>query len=285
MPALPTSTPTLGLGDLQVYTDTMVGVYVPAGDFLMGSTEAEITKISQGCWRCNYENEKPQHTVYLDAYWIDQTDVTNAMFAQFVSATLYKTDAEKAGAGSAFNVAGGYWTKTAGADWQHPRGPSSTITGQAKRPVVQVSWNDAKAYCEWAGRQLPTEAQWEKAARGADGKTYPWGNYAPNASVLDFYNLEKKDIVEAGRYTFGASPYRALDMAGNVNQWVADWYSDTYYASSPSQNPTGPASGTLRTQRGSSWWDDAQNVRVARRAWRSPEAQADNLGFRCARLP
>jgi eukaryotic-like serine/threonine-protein kinase len=279
---VPTAVPTLGIGSTQVYTDGMVGQYVPAGVFIMGSTDAQIATALPGCWQCSFSDERPQHTVDLDAFWIDQTDVTNAMFAKFVAATHYQTDAEKAGSGVAFQP--GSWATTFGADWQHPRGPASTIVGVAHSPVVQVSWNDATAYCAWAGRRLPTEAQWEKAARGTDGQTYPWGNNSPDQHFLA-YNYQVANPTTVDQHPAGASPYGALDMAGNVWQWVADWYSETYYANSPSRNPSGPASGQYRVRRGGSWSDGAEGVRAAHRAWRSPDARIDMLGFRCSGSP
>ena len=131
-------------------------------------------------------DEKPQHKVTLDAFWIDRTEVTNAMFAKFVAATSYKTDGEKAGKGFVLNLTSGQWEEMAGADWQHPRGPGSDLAGLDQHPVVQVSWNDATAYCAWAGRRLPTEAEWEKAARGTDGRKFPWGNQNVAGDLLNF---------------------------------------------------------------------------------------------------
>jgi len=148
--------------------DSMMMVYVPAGEFLMGSP------ISEGI-----ANEWPQHTVYLDAFWIDQTEVTNRQFEKFVQATGYRTDAEKEGTGGKFVGSYDSPARVDGADWRHPDGPDSSLGGRAEYPVVQVSWNDAQAYCKWAGARLPTEAQWEKAARGTDERRYPWGNQEP----------------------------------------------------------------------------------------------------------
>lgn len=142
----------------------MVLLYVPAGNFLMGSADSDPNALPE---------EQPQHTVQLDAFWIDRTDVTNAMFAMFVKATGHKTDGERLGDGVV--CVNGDCHSTIGADWQHPNGPSSNLDGRANHPVVQVSWNDASSYCAWAGRRLPSEAEWEKAARGTDGRLYPWG--------------------------------------------------------------------------------------------------------------
>jgi formylglycine-generating enzyme required for sulfatase activity len=267
---LATSTP--GPGATRIADkDGMVMLYVPAGEFLMGSADSDKDADS---------NEKPQHKVYLDAYWIDQTEVTNSMFARFVSARGYKTDAEKLGSGYTFS--GTTWPDVKGADWQHPGGPDTNIRGLDTFPVVLVSWNDAQAYCEWAVRQLPTEAQWEKAARGTDGRLYPWGNTAPDSNRLNFTSQVGK-TTEVGKYPTGASPYGAYDMAGNVWEWVADWYDEKYYGSSPPQNPTGPTSGSSRVLRGGSWFSVAQIVRSAYRGRNTPEDRYNIMGFRCSR--
>ncbi len=294
-----TPTPRLGTGSTMVSDkDGMTLVYVPAGNFLMGGTDTDKYATSY---------EKPQLSVYLDAFWIDRTDVTNAMFALFVQATGYKTDAEKVGAANAFIPSEGSWSVVEGANWQHPRGLSSDINGLDNHPVVQMSWNDAHTYCLWAGRQLPTEAQWEKAARGTDGRTYPWGNGPVAGNLLNFAdkNLSVSEADKTiddgyqftspvGHYPDGASPYGALDMAGNVLQWVADWFSETYYASSPSRNPTGPlepirplgpTGGPYRGMRGGSWYYPAWTARSAFRGAGALSEVSDDFGFRCARSP
>ncbi|MBM3323528.1 hypothetical protein FJY69_08645, partial [candidate division WOR-3 bacterium] len=181
-----------------------VYVRVPAGEFRMGSSDGDADADS---------GEKPQHTVSLDEFWIMQTEVTNAMFGRFVAATGYKTDAEKAGSSYAYD--GSSWKDTAGADWRHPRGPGSDVSAKAQHPVVHVSWNDAVAYCKWAGGRLPTEAEWEKTARGPStssggSRKYPWGDDAPTDRRLN-YNMNVKDTTPVGSYPAGASPYGALD--------------------------------------------------------------------------
>ncbi len=186
--------------------DGMNLIYVPAGNFLMGSTDSDPNAQAE---------EKPQHTVYLDSFWIDQTDVTNAMYAKCVSAGLCKRP---------FDVSSA---------------TRSSYYGNSQfdnYPVINVSWNMANTYCQWVGSQLPTEAQWEKAARGMDGRVYPWGNNTPNTDLLN-YNNKVGDTTEVGKYPNGASPYGAFDMAGDVWQWTADWFNPTYYQSSPSSNP------------------------------------------------
>ncbi|MCL4506726.1 MAG: SUMF1/EgtB/PvdO family nonheme iron enzyme [Chloroflexi bacterium] len=254
---------------------TMVLVRVPAGQFLMGSADSDPNAQS---------DEKPQHKVMLDEYLIGKYDVTNAQFMTFVKATGYKTTAEKEGSGYAYT--GNGWADVKGADWQHPKGPGSDLGGKDNHPVVLVSWDDAVAFCAWVrqvtGRnvKLPTEAQWEKAARGTDGRIYPWGNSAPDATRLNF-NMNIKDTTEVGKYSpTGDSPYGAADMAGNVWQWTADWYGDTYYTNSPASNPQGPTSGQYRVMRGGAWGIDPATVRAAFRDRLGPTLRYDNLGFR-----
>ena len=249
----------------------MTLLYVPAGEFIMGSDNGD-----------DDNDEKPIHTVYLDAFWIDQTDVTNAMFQKFVDATGYKTDAEKQGSGYVYDLKVQQWDDSKDADWQHLRGPDSNLNGLDDHPAVQVSWNDATAYCQWAGRRLPIEAEWEKAARGIDGRIYPWGSQMPDSSRLN-YNMNVKNTTSVGKYPDGASLYGALDMVGNVWQWTQDWYTDTYYINSPSRNPTGPTSGNKRVLRGSSWLNDAAHVRASVRHSDGASGRGNDYGFRCVR--
>jgi formylglycine-generating enzyme required for sulfatase activity len=230
-------------------------VVVPAGEFLMGSTDADGMAST---------DEKPQHKVYLDAFLIDRTEVTNAMYAK----------CEQAGA------------------CQAPRATSSakqpSYYGNPKYdnyPVINVTWNDAQAYCAWAGGRLPTEAEWEKAARGTDGRTYPWGDEPPDPQKANYSDSKVGDTTPVGVYPPGASPYGALDMAGNVWEWTADWYGDATYASSSAKNPTGPSSGDTRVLRGGSWGDGEDGARAANRFRRYPVNWNDDNGFRCARSP
>ena len=208
--------------------------FVPAGEFGMGSPASDPLA---------YSDEMPRHRVFLDAYWIDETEVTNSMFARFVADTGYKTTAEQLNNGQVFTLTTGAWEKVSGADWRHPGGPATDITSQDGFPVGQMSWSDSAAYCEWAGRRLPTEAEWEKAARGDDARPYPWGSEAAAGNRLNFADVNLKvDWADpaiddgyalnspAGHYPAGASPYGALDVAGNMWEWVADWNDARYYA-------------------------------------------------------
>lgn len=226
-------------------------VCVPAGEFLMGSTDSD---------KAAENNEKPQHRVDLDAFWIDRTEVTNAQYRKCVQAG--KCRESKYASDLKFN-----------GDTQ---------------PVVGVTWNDAKTYCEWAGRRLPTEAEWEKAARGTDGHLYPWGNQAASCDyavvALTLGNetgCGKKTTWPVGSKPQGASPFGALDMVGNVWEWVEDWYDAKYYANSPIKNPTGPSSGSSRLLRGFGWYYDADSTRAAHRGFAYPDTPLDYFGFRC----
>ena len=222
--------------------DGMVLVYVPEGSFLMGSA-ADVADADS--------NEFPQHEVSLDAFWIDQTEVSNAQYAVCVA----DGDCE---------VFDDY-------------GPD--FTGDTQ-PVVGVSWNDAADYCAWAGGQLPTEAQWEYAARGPESLKYPWGDGAPDETLLN-YNLNVGRTTDVGSYPAGASWVGALDMAGNVWEWVADWYDADYYDSSPAANPAGPASGSAKVLRGGSWYGHTRLVRGVHRSYYSASYRSGSIGFRC----
>jgi eukaryotic-like serine/threonine-protein kinase len=227
--------------------DGMVLLYVPAGEFIMGSNSSK-------------KDAQPEHTIVLDAFWIDQTEVTNGMYAKCVS----DGSCQKPEKSSSHNRVS-YFEDSQYADF----------------PVVFVNWYEADAYCKWAGRQLPTEAQWEKAARGTDGRIYPWGAKVANNDLLKFNNLQG-DTEKVGSYPAGASPYGALDMAGNVWEWTADWYDEAYYSSSPNQNPEGPVYGYARVNRGGSWSEDISLVRSFYRRGLSIIDSSNNLSFRCA---
>jgi formylglycine-generating enzyme required for sulfatase activity len=213
-------------------------VYVPAGDFTMGSKEGE-----------GYASEHPQHKVYLDGFWIYKNDVTVAEYRKFCEAT------------------GRTMPHAPGWGWKDDH------------PVVNVAWDDAAAYAGWAKVHLPTEAQWEKAARGTDGRIYPWGNDWDKTKA-NSVDSGLKATTPVGSYPGGASPYGCMDMAGNVWQWCADWYDDKYYANSPAKNPAGPATGTFRVLRGGSWYF-SDNCRSAFRFNFIPSGRLNFIGFRC----
>jgi formylglycine-generating enzyme required for sulfatase activity len=294
-------TPTPGIGSTQIRpADGMMMVYVPAGEFTMGMDADAALAICQqfdaNCLpRAWFTIEEPVHTVYLDTYWIDQTEVTNDMFSQFVAATSYETDAERQG--DSYTFTGSAWESVDGADWQHPLGPDTDLGGLGSHPVVHVSWNDAVAYCAWAGARLPTEAEWEKAARGTDERVYPWGNQDPNGSLANFADVNLpadgantsvddgyQFTAPVGSYPAGASPYGALDMAGNVGEFVNDWFDMKYYSVSPERNPQGPdgpASGDHRGNRGGTWNDSEDNLRTASRSGLRYDKSRNSFGFRC----
>jgi eukaryotic-like serine/threonine-protein kinase len=203
-------------------------------------------------------DEKPIHSVTLDTFWIDRTEVTNAQYAKCVLAGKCVAPSE---------------TKSA---------TRASYYGNSQNdnyPVIFVSWNDADKYCRCAGGQLPTEAQWEYAARGPNAYTYPWGNDSPDKDRLN-YNRNVGDTSEVGSHPSGASWAKALNMAGNVWEWVNDWYGS--YPASAQTNTTRPASGDIRVVRGGSWSDDEVNVRSAHRGTDDPDFRFDILGFRCA---
>jgi eukaryotic-like serine/threonine-protein kinase len=269
-----------GLGSVwERQIDGMKMVYVPSGIYRMGSVNG-------------FDDEKPEHDVALDGFWIDQTEITNEQFALFVDTTGYQTTAEEEGRGYVFSA--GDWIFVEGASWQYPKGPTSDLTGLEQHPVVLVSWRDATEYCSWVGGQLPTEAQWEYAARGKEGYIFPWGNKF-DGSKLNYCDINcplywaDKDIDDSfqftapvGIYEKGASWVGALDMAGNVWEWVNDWYEVNYYEISLLENPTGPARGQYKVLRGGGWTNDMQLVRSSDRDYNGPSYGIDYIGFRCA---
>jgi formylglycine-generating enzyme required for sulfatase activity len=225
-------------------------ILIPAGEFVMGSPDGE-----------GNDDERPQHTVYLDAYYIDKYEVTTARYQACVDAGACDALQESSSA-----TRESYFGNPEYADY----------------PVINVTWYQAEAFCTWEGRRLPTEAEWEKAARGTDGRTYPWGNEAPDAGLLN-YDGNVGDTTPVGSYPSGASPYGVMDMAGNVWEWVNDWYGEDYYRQSPRDNPPGPATGAYRVLRGGSWYCDDDSVRSACRGLYSPVSWSYSLGFRCVR--
>ena len=274
-------------------------VLVPAGEFIMGSAPDDIASLLRRHPKANgaiLKDEISKHRVFLDAFYVDTYEVTNAHFQQFVQATGYRTQAEREGGGK-IRAGAQTWAQVPDANWRAPRGNGSSIVGREAHPVVQVSWHDAKAYCTWAGKRLPTEAEWEKAARGPDGRLYPWGNEIDgtkanfcdrncpfawkDTAVDDGY----RSTAPVGSYEAGKSSYGAYDMAGNVWEWVADWYNAKYYRRSPARNPQGPTSGTQVVLRGGSWLYTAPDFRVTERAGVPPDRRNENIGLRCVQAP
>jgi serine/threonine-protein kinase len=229
--------------------DGMELVHIPAGKLIMG-------------FGTGSSGESPAHEIMLDDYWIDRTEVTNAQYILCADAGV-----------CAPPVSNG----------SYARPDYHTNPAYANYPVIYVNHEQATTYCSWAGRRLPSEAEWEKAARGTDERIYPWGNNAPSPNLLNF-NRNVGDTSAVGSYPDGASPYGVLDMAGNVVEWVADWYDARYYLSSPSQNPPGPVQGTERVLRGGSWEEpNLARIRVVYRTFRQPQARSERfIGFRCA---
>jgi formylglycine-generating enzyme required for sulfatase activity len=269
-------------------------VLIPAGAFAMGSAPSDIARAVDECRKrakpeneakCEgwFRSEGPQHTVVLDAFYIDRHEVSNAQFEKFVMATGYRTAAERDGYGWLYRQTDGTWRweKSAGTSWRSPEGPGTTAA--PTHPVVQVSWHDADAYCRWAGERLPTEAEWEKAARGSDGRRYPWGNDWDAARANA--SRAAKGTRPVGSYPLGASPYEVQDMAGNVWEWTADWYAADYYQTSPDRHPAGPPTGEHRVLRGGSWINMPFFLGVTHRLNEKPESRGGNAGFRCAKSP
>jgi len=240
-------------------------VLVPAGPFLMGSDKKVDPKA--------YLTEMPQHTVHLDAYEIDKHEVTTVQFLKFVLATA----------------------RAPLIDWRYDGGNFQDT--MVNHPVMHVSWQEATDYCTWAGKRLPTEAEWEKAARGEDGRIYPWGDQPAGLSRANFGRgglsgpvrdrperlMLYPPIISVDKYENALSPYGAHQMAGNVAEWVADWYDKEYYKTAPDKNPKGPEKGTQRAFRGGGWIDSTPSVRVAQRNGTEPTTKMNWLGFRCAR--
>lgn len=243
-------------------------ITIPTGDFLMGSDMAKD--------KLAYDDETPQHTLTLPEYRIARVPVTVAQFAAFMAANPgYRTTAEQQG--SARNWTGSKWEDIAGADWAHPRGPGSDVRAKQEHPVTCVSWHDALAFCQWAVVRLPTEAEWEKAARGTDGRIWPWGNREPNSGVCNF-NRTVGDTTPVGSYPDGASPYGLLDAAGNVWEWTSSLFKPYRYDATDGRED--PKSGDGRTLRGGSFGNVARSVRCACRYGSGPYLRRGYFGFR-----
>lgn len=240
-------------------------VLIPAGEFLMGSDKKSD--------RLAYRSELPQRRVYLDAYEIDKYEVTNLHYLKYILAT----------------------GKLPQLDWRYDGG--NFQESMANHPIMHVSWYDADAYCRWAGKRLPTEAEWEKAARGEDGRLNPWGNQSAGLSRANFGRtglsgpvrdrperlLMYPPLISVDKYDNAVSPYGLHQTMGNVAEWVADWYDLDYYKSSPDRNPKGPETGTQKAFRGGGWMDSTTTMRVAMRNGTDPNTKINWMGFRCAK--
>jgi formylglycine-generating enzyme required for sulfatase activity len=269
--------------NFEIPSDMMM---IPAGEFTMGTPEGTD----------GLPDEHPERRVYLSSFLLDRLEVTNRAFARFVHATGHRPPANP-------NPALTLWEN------DHP------LPGIDDHPVVNVDWSDAVAYCQWAGKRLPTEAEWEKGARGTDGRRYPWGNdwdftRANSASywakrTIEFHSgadweafwikgdgarLSRAHGIKGevltlpvGSFPQGASPYGLLDMAGNAAEWVADWYDPNYYRSAPLTDPPGPGRGAIKSMRGGSWLKPAVSLRTSDRDWGTLDSRPSGTGFRCAK--
>ena len=258
----PTEVQVHSIGDSRVSeVDGIKMLYVPPGEFEMGSTTGNFDAV-------------PVHRVRLDGFWLDITEVTNAMFANFLNMTGNITEG--------------------GTNWLNARDPLVQVfekgskwqaqLGKEDHPIVGVSWYGANAYCKWAGRRLPTEAEWEYAARGVDGRRFPWGDDDLSCTRAQYYGCGKGTI-ETGTLTLGVSPFGVFDMAGNVSEWVNDRYAEDYYQITPRENPNGPANGYYRVIRGGSWDSSYLYLRTTHRVWAGADDHDYRVGFRCALTP
>ena len=267
-----TSTPTLGPDQQVSPVDGAQLVHLAEGFFWMGSTEADLL---------TEPDELPQRRVRLEEFWIDQTEVTNGQYARCVAAGACAAPPEELEPGDALPYYGSPDFRT--------------------YPVANVSWEEAAAYCAWAGRRLPTEAEWERAARGRDARTHPWGwfgfvmddrlNFCDRECPYPWADVSLSDgfarTAPVGSYPKGASPSGAYDMAGNVWEWVSDWYDAAAYSTEADKQPRGPVQGRYKVVRGGSWLDSSLGdrlsfFRAANRHWQLPDARRSYIGFRCA---
>jgi len=273
------------------------------GYFLMGTEDNEGFP---------EDGEGPVREVLVDPFYIDATAVTNRQFRSFVRATGYTTEAERFGWSFVFYhfvpeslvpsrpqvvQAAPWWNAVQGADWQHPEGPGSTIRDRMEYPVLHVSWNDAQAYADWAGKRLPTEAEWEYAARGGlEQRKFPWGDeLTPDGRHLcniwqgtfpNHNTAEDGFVGPAPVKSFPPNGYGLYEVSGNVWEWCADWFSPEYHLEGPRENPAGPPQGQNRVMRGGSYLchdSYCNRYRVAARTSNTPDSSTGNTGFRCVR--
>ncbi len=222
-------------------------VYVPAGDFIMGASAHDSDR---------EPSEEPQHTVYLDTFWISKTQITNSMFNACVNAGICQYSAS------------------------HTTNPRYLDPFYASHPVVYISWDMAQTYCAWTGGRLPTEAEWEKAARGTEGARYAWGEERPRLKFVNAGNFYGTTTA-VGMFPYGQSPYGALDMGGNVREWVSDWYDPNYFQHSPASNPQGPETGEKKVLKGACYSDEIRYCRPSNRLAHEPGSPGAVRGFRC----
>ena len=291
--------------------DGAVMVWLPPGEFLMGADRSDNERVYEKFgwdkeWIEKYaKDEAPKHRVTVDGFWMYTHEVTVAQFQKFVDATGHKTTAEKEGKGRHYNAEKDEWVWVKGLSWRCPF--EKGAAARPDHPVVQVSWDDAQAYCRWAGARLPTEAEWEYAARGGDtglaGKphhAFVWGSDAPTRPVANMWDESaarkwpKTNYLEFPKYddgyaltapvgAYAANGFGLFDMAGNVWEWCSDWYDEGYYANSPASNPTGSPDGKYRVARGGAWNSPPGLMRVSSRNWDAPDDRDSDSGFRCAR--
>ena len=262
-------------------------VLIPAGEFWMGSPDGEGDK-----------DEHPRHKVALSAFYLDKYEVTNRFFQQFAQQTSYRTTAEQEGKAWVL-TATGKLEEVSGAHWRKPEGGETVFdSNREEHPVVSVSWEDAQAYCRWAGKRLPTEAEFEYATRGGTETKYWWGNGNPGSrrvanigdesakrqysdwTIMTGYDDGFVRTAPVG--SFEANPFGLHDMTGNVWEWTADWYDEQYYKNSPRKNPRGPSNGDVRVLRGGSWVYAPVGMRSADRGMNTPSHRGADIGFRCA---
>jgi formylglycine-generating enzyme required for sulfatase activity len=228
-------------------------VFIPAGEFLRGRSHA-LPDDNLKWFPTLLKDDQPARRIYVDAFYLDEHEVTNEQYASFVKATRHR----------------------APYNWPNSQIPE----GKEKLPVVDLSWDDALDYARWAGKRLPSEAEWERACRGvADGKKYPWGDRAPTRQDARYNRVDGPgEVCQSPKNYFGL-----CDMAGNAWEWCADWYDRNYYATAANRNPTGPDKGLYRVLRGGSWADVPKYLTCAYRSWARPAERSPNIGFRCAR--
>ncbi len=248
-----TASATIALAGLAAQAAEPGMVFVPGGKFLRGRSHS-LPDDDLKWYPTLLKDDRPVRAISVDAFYLDQHEVTNEQYADFVKATKHRTPP--------------HWHK------------GQVPAGKEKLPVVNVSWDDAAAYSGWAGKRLPTEAEWERACRGlAEGTKYPWGDAAPTRDVARFNVLSGPDDV----CKFRPNYFGLCDMSGNAWEWCSDWYEKDYYKAAPEWNPAGPAQGLYRVIRGGSWADLPKYLTCAYRSWARPAERSPNIGFRCAK--